>query len=526
MTYSLAELTELHEAHKKDITRKRLQLLRRAEVDPDFQRYIKRKCRDDIKFFADMFIVAFNPRVRPSTIPFICFPKQREFLDWIVGLKNNSYVDKSRNYWGVCVKSRYTGASVLCCLTLVHAWLFDRDFSGAVGSRKAELIYNAGNPDALFSKLEDMVKKLPVWMQPNWLIKRNLMTNLDNGNTVKGEAGDSIGRGGRSSLYILDEAAFVERSHKVVAALSENTDCVIMISTPNGTNNYFYQAYSSGVYPQFKITWRDDPRRSDEWYQAQCERFDSVTVAQELDCDFNATTEGVIIQGRWLNSAVNNEDTLDIRSNKTPYYVAGFDPAGGGKDSNVLIIRDGIRVTDIIAWTGLDTTESADKVLEICIEKGVRKLIFDAGGVGSDLAGTLKQRKRSRQWNDRNFTYEAIQFGQRPSNYYWDNLEMSSEDRFTNAATEMMFLLRERFWKTYQHVQGLREWDIEDLICIPNNGKLLDQLTIYTAETRPNGKIQRISKQKLREAGLSSPDHADALALAFYGVGGRARGSW
>ncbi len=515
MTSSLAELTKAHDSHKKDITRKRLQILKAAEENPETRRYIKKKCKEDIIFFANMLVVAFNPRVRPSTLPFICFPKQEEFLKWIMHLKESSYVDKTRNYWGTCVKSRYTGASVLCCIILVHAWLFDTDFSGAVGSRKAELIYNAGNPDALFSKLADMVRKLPKWMQPSWTIKRNLMTNLDNGNTIKGEAGDGIGRGGRSSIYILDEAAFVERSHKVIASLSENTDCVIMISTPNGTNNYFYQAYSSGVYPSFKITWRDDPRRSDEWYRQQCERFDSVTVAQELDCDFNATTEGVIIQGKWLQSAVENEDRIG-RIMPTRNIIAGFDPAGGGKDSNVLVIRNGIKVIDIFEWKGMDTTESGDKVLELCKQHNVKKLIFDAGGVGSDLAGTLKQRKRTRRWNDKLFTFEAIQFGQRPSTYYWDNLDMSSEDRFVNAATEMMFLLRERFWKTFQHVNGLREWEVDDLICIPNNGKLLDQLTVYTSETRPNGKIQRISKQKLRENGLSSPDYADALALAFY----------
>lgn len=527
MTSSLAELTLSHEAHKVDITRKRLKLLQQAENNNYIRKYIKKKCAQDIIFFADMMIVAFNPRVRPSTIPFVCFPRQREFLQWVIDLKNNSYVDKTRNYWGTCVKSRYTGASVLCCIVLVHAWLFDKDFSGAVGSRKAELIYNAGNPDALFSKLAAMVEKLPDWLTPNWTIKRNLMTNLDNGNTIKGEAGDSIGRGGRSSLYILDEAAFVERSHKVIAALSENTDCVIMISTPNGTNNYFYQAYSSGVYPQFKITWRDDPRRSEDWYRQQCERFDSVTVAQELDCDFHATTEGVIIEGKWIPAAINNRDKLGLpRVLQNPYLIAGFDPAGGGKDTNVLVIRHNIEVVDIISWRGLDTTESAEKVLNICLEKGVRKLIFDAGGVGSDLAGTLKQRERTRAWNDRLFSFEAIQFGQRPSTYYWDNLDMSSEDRFVNAATEMMYLLRERFWRTFQHINGLREWEIDDLICIPNDGKLLDQLTVYTSETRPNGKIIRISKEKLRESGVASPDYVDALALAFYSTSNVNRDIW
>lgn len=519
MTSSLAELTKQHDIKVKNYTRMRLQMM--AKSDKNQTRLaIKKKCAEDIVFFANMMVVAFNPRVRPSTLPFVCFEKQEEFLRWAFDLKENSYHDKTRNWWGVTVKSRYTGASVLCCILLLHGWLFDTDFTGAVGSRKAELIYNAGNPDALFSKLQHMLEKLPAWLQPNWIIKRNLLTNLDNGNTIKGEAGDSIGRGGRSSLYILDEAAFVERSHKVIASLSENTDCVLMISTPNGTNNYFYQAYVNGSYPTFKITWRDDPRRSEEWYEAQCKRFDSVTIAQELDCDFNATTEGVIIQGKWINSAIDNQDVVGVRATQSYRSVyAGFDPAGGGKDSNVLVIRNGIEVIAIYEWVGLDTTESAEKVIQLCLEHKVNNLVFDAGGVGSDLAGTLKQRKKSREWRDKLFTFDSIQFGQSASDYYWSNLDLTSKDRFVNATTEMMYLLRERFFKTYQHVNGFREWDVNDLICIPNNGKLIDQLTVYTSEPRPNGKIIRISKQKLRENGIKSPDYADALALCFYNLG-------
>jgi hypothetical protein len=517
MTSSLAELTERHELHKHEITRKRLQLLKSAENNPEVRKYIKARCEEDITFFADMFVVAFNPRVRPSTIPFICFPKQLEFLNWAKDLKESSYHDKTQNYWGVCVKSRYTGASVLCCILLIHAWLFDKDFTGAVGSRKAELIYNAGNPDALFSKLTDMVSKLPGWMTPNWIVKRNLLTNLDNSNTIKGEAGSNIGRGGRSSLYILDEAAFIEQSNKVIASLSENTDCVIMISTPNGCSNYFAKAYQGGEYPTFQITWRDDPRRSEEWYAKQVARFDSFTVAQELDCDFYASIEGVIIESKWIQSAVNNQNKLDVESLKgNRNIIAGFDPAGEGKDRNALVIRHGIEVIGIYDWVGLDTTQSAEKVIQICLENKVNKLIFDVGGVGSDLAGTLKQRKRTKEWADRLFTFEAVQFGQAPSEHYWDIIDMSSKDRFTNAATEMVWLVRERFKRTYEVIQGLRDWDISDLICLPNHNELLGQLTVYTADTRPNGKIQRISKKDLREAGIKSPDFFDALCLAFY----------
>ena len=57
----------------------------------------------------------------------------------------------------------------------------------------------------------------------------------------KGEAGDNIGRGDRTTLYLVDEAAFLQRPLLIDAALSQTTRCRIDLSSVNGMTNPFAQ---------------------------------------------------------------------------------------------------------------------------------------------------------------------------------------------------------------------------------------------------------------------------------------------
>ena len=67
------------------------------------------------------------------------------------------------------------------------------------------------------------------------------------GSSISGEAGDGIGRGDRSSLYFVDESAFLERPELVEASLSQTTNCRIDVSTPHGMANPFAEKRHSGM---------------------------------------------------------------------------------------------------------------------------------------------------------------------------------------------------------------------------------------------------------------------------------------
>jgi Pyruvate/2-oxoacid:ferredoxin oxidoreductase delta subunit len=86
------------------------------------------------------------------------------------------------------------------------------------------------------------------------------------GASITGEGGDNIGRGGRSSVYFVDEAAFVERPALVDRALSQTTRVRDRRETPNGPGNGFAEKRFSGRLPVFTFHWRDDPRKDEAWY--------------------------------------------------------------------------------------------------------------------------------------------------------------------------------------------------------------------------------------------------------------------
>ncbi len=68
----------------------------------------------------------------------------------------------------------------------------------------------------------------------------------ETGAVIKGEAGDNIGRGDRTTLYLVDEAAFLQRPLLIDAALSQTTRCRIDLSSVNGMANPFAQKRHGG----------------------------------------------------------------------------------------------------------------------------------------------------------------------------------------------------------------------------------------------------------------------------------------
>jgi phage terminase large subunit len=143
---------------------------------------------------------AMSPYVR-----FKLWPRQVEMIDWLHDRVNDN------EEWLV-EKSRDTGVSYLVCGYMLNRWLFADGFKGTLGSRKAEYVDKSGQPDSLFEKIRIMARRLPEWMLPEGFSWANhslfmRMMNPATGAIISGEGGEDMGRGGRSSLYVVDEAA-------------------------------------------------------------------------------------------------------------------------------------------------------------------------------------------------------------------------------------------------------------------------------------------------------------------------------
>ena len=67
-----------------------------------------------------------------------------------------------------------------------------------------------------------------------------------------------------------------------------------------------------GKIETFTFSWRDDLRKDEAWYARQLEDLDPVTVAQEIDIDYSASVEGVVIPSMWVQACINARQKLGL----------------------------------------------------------------------------------------------------------------------------------------------------------------------------------------------------------------------
>lgn len=490
---------EKHPDHPMaDSIRHRIALLDRANSDEAFRVSELQKCEDSAVYWINNWCWTFDPRRKPSNIPFNLFPKQEEFLRWL-----GDRIAKNED--GIVEKSRDAGLSWLCIAFAAWLWLFTPSSKVTVGSRKADLVDRLGDPDSLFEKIRILLKNLPSWMQPeNYTDNELRFGNKANGSSITGEAGEQMGRGGRSSLYFLDEFAFVERAQRVDAAVSENSEVKIYVSTPNGNGNVFAKKRHSGQYPVFRIHWRDDPRKNDAWYAKRKKQLDPVVLAQEIDIDYAASIEGVCIPNAWVMAAIN------LKLPPAGKCAAGLDVADEGKNKNVMIVVKGPVVRHIEDWAEGDVPHTSWKAKEIGLQHRIKQLNYDAIGSGSTVGGLLRREENLP------FEVEGINGSGSVSETKWEQFDdRTSKELFRNRRAELWWLLRRRFEKTYEHVNRKAEHPMDELISIPNHAELINQLSQPLRRFDDAGKILIESKDQMKARGIESPDFADALVYAF-----------
>lgn len=496
------EARERREAHYSYIVRNRL-------YDEAYE-----KCRRDIKYFINYYCPTYDPRNAevnlPTTIPFWMTPHQERFIDFLF-----QHLHTGTN--GLVEKSRAEGLSWLMIYFAVYHLLFYDGFKTGFGSYKETKVDHIGDLDSLFEKARFCLKRLPEFIMERQEVETNFerIVNHANGSAMTGEVGDDIGRGGRSSIYMVDEHASLPNPKQVEHSLAENTSCIIYGSTPKGTNNLFYKKRMSMSDDDiFTFHWRNNPMKNDSWYANMERKFDAVTIAQEVDIDYTASIEGIVIPAVWVQKAVN----FDLNSREvTDISHAGVDVGGGkGQGESVYVERIGSTVAMIDTSTTVEPTDWALHCANIARNSGVQMFKYDAVGVGGPMGGTISKMEPAPT-----FRHIPVISGSSPTDKkYDDNEKLTAKDRFANLRAEMWWSLRERFRKTYEHRSDSPEnahksYNEDEMISIPDDQVLITQLSQPTMEYSTTGKIIIESKEEMRKRGISSPDRADALVYCY-----------
>jgi hypothetical protein len=290
----------------------RLRLIEWAEANPASAIVA---CRESFTFWINVFgwtykVLQSGAGFRRATVGSL----DRPFLTWPVQDKAAAEIINCIETGQDCTikKSRDMGATWLILAIALHRCLFFPQTSVLIASRKEEEVdkgdpkKGANDPDTLFWKIDYMLSKLPDWMTGGADSINRTYMHIGFGTTdsvIDGESTNAdLGRGGRRTFIMVDEAAAVANLRSVDAATTDSTSCRVFNSTPKGSS-YFTKLCRSPHVRKVQLAWWDHPEKGQDrsvvkdertgllkvtssWYEAECaRRVDPRNIAENLDMD-------------------------------------------------------------------------------------------------------------------------------------------------------------------------------------------------------------------------------------------------
>ena len=488
--------------------------------------------------FINHWLDTYDPRNAgrdtPSYMPFVLFQRQAELVQMLQACLAG---EES----GLIEKCRDMGATWVSCAFSVWLWRFYPGAAVGWGSRKEQLVDKIGDPDSIFEKMRILIRRLPREFWPVGFSERDHMAymrivNPDTGSTITGEAGDNIGRGGRKLIYFKDESAHYERPEKIEASLSDNTRVQIDISSVNGLGNVFHRKREAGEEwmdgPAIKdktnifiMDWRDHPMKDQVWYDARKAKAEadglSHIFAQEVDRNYSAAVDGVIIPADWVSAAIDAHINLGFEAEGV--CVAGLDVADEGGDKNALTLRKGAVMLNLDDWGEGDTGQTARRAVVMCEGVGPVEIQYDSIGVGAGVKSEANRLKNEGLLT-KGLTFTPWSAGasvQNPDDHVdpGDKETPLNKDMYSNLKAQAWWELRRRFERTFRAVNEGLKFSPDEMISLPSGLPKLRQLQKELSQataTRSSGAMKLVVNKTPK--GTRSPNLADSVVIAYYPI--------
>jgi hypothetical protein len=494
-------------------------------------------CPENVVRFINHWFDTYDPRNtgsgRPVRMPLVMFGRQEEFVRFVMACLE---ADVS----GLVEKSRDMGATWLAIAISVWLWLFHTSVSIGWYSNLMDNTDTLGDTNTIFEKIRQSIQLLPEFFCPPTVrgthLKQGICWHPSNGSVIRGYGGDNPGRSGRSRIFFVDEAAHLEHPEMVDLALSENTRCRVDISSVSGLGTVFQRARESGQEwapgqevvrdrtNVFIMDWRDHPEKTREWYEEKRAYWTSrgmpQVVAREIDRDYAASSESVVIPYEWLEACVDADKTLGF--DDSGGRIAGLDIADGGIDLNALVKRSGSVLYHAEEWGERDVGETARRAVSTCRRDLPIEIQYDSSPIGSgvkselnrlETEGILPEGMTFAPWN-------AAARVLNPSGRILpdDKNSPTNRDFYSNLKAQAWWELRMRAHCTYQCVREGAEYEPDQLLSLDSArlGAVLPKLMkeLAQATSSQDGRLKlTINKAP---AGTRSPNLADATVMAFW----------
>jgi len=306
----------------------------------------------------------------------------------------------------------------------------------------------------------------------------------------KPDAFGGLHNGGRGQCTIIDEGSGVPESIFSVAEAT-NTDpdsFVFTFGNPIHKASYFYQ-----IFTRFRHRWLTttvDTRRAKAANQKQIQdMIDDWGLASDhvkvnVLGEFPEVDSNTLIPLALMEEAAKR--SVPAETVKAVKPIWGLDPARFGDDRTALAKRRGrVLMEPVIAWRGLDTMQTAGRVLAMYEDTPRDELpshiVVDTIGIGSGVADRMREL---------GLPVTMLNVSERPS----------IDGKYAKLRDEL-------FWKARQWFEG-RDVHINDDAL---TSELADILYGYNS----NGLIKLESKDETKDRLGRSPDLADAFVATF-----------
>lgn len=287
-------------------------------------------------------------------------------------------------------------------------------------------------------------------------------------------------------LYVIDEAKGV--SDQIFHAMERcQPTRVLVTSSPGGCAGEFYELFrrADDRYDLFTVTAYDCPHITKDWINEQIQRYGekSALIQSMIFAEFGEEDGTALI----LPPSVLQRSLASPPAKEGSQLWAGVDFAAGG-DENVICIREGNAVKQIVAWREKDTMAAIGRYITEFKRFGLQAdhIFADCGGMGIPMCDAL----REAGWDVRRVNNGDAAF---------------NPDHFANRGAEM--------WTQYARMVETGR------VIVPADELLHRQLTTRRLERNSKGKLIAEPKERMQKRGLNSPDRADAVVLAFCGMG-------
>ena len=310
------------------------------------------KCAKDPVYFIKNYVKVVS--LDKGLIPFNLYDYQEELLNII-----------HDNRFAIAKLPRQSGKSTSIVSYILHYVLFNQNMNVAILANKQstarEILY----------RLKMAYEYLPLWLQQGIIEWNKGSIELENGSKITASSTSASAiRGGSFNMIFLDEFAHVPNniaeeffSSVYPTVTSGQTTKVLMVSTPNGLNLFYYYWKNANKkkgekgkneYIPFEVHWSQiplypgGPMRDQTWKDKQIQNTSEQQFQTEFECDFIGSTNTLISSSKlhvmnFEEPVSKSPDGIDIyeEPKEGHTYIITVDTARGqGKDYSALLVID------------------------------------------------------------------------------------------------------------------------------------------------------------------------------------------